>query len=193
MTQPGNESRSPGPLANTLPTFVYSPGDLRSIPGWVIPKTQKWHLMPPCLTLSNIREGSRVKWSNPGKGVAPSPTPQCSSYQKGSLQVTIDYGHQLYLLTIFIILLYQRRLFIVFLSAASTTSNYYYYEADCDSGLFLTIWVMAFKVNTSSWVIKMSFNKLQQLRWIRLKNMIYFYYQKMCFFVDKQCLWRSIL
>ena len=26
-------------------------------------------------------------WSNPGKGVAPSPTPQCSSYWKGSLLV----------------------------------------------------------------------------------------------------------
>ena len=31
----------------------------------------KWHLIPPCLTLSNIRYVSRVKWSNPGKGVAP--------------------------------------------------------------------------------------------------------------------------
>ena len=28
--------------------------------------------MPPCLTLSIIRYGSRVKWSNPGKGVVPS-------------------------------------------------------------------------------------------------------------------------
>ena len=28
--------------------------------------------MPPCLTLSIIRYGSRVKWRNPGKGVASS-------------------------------------------------------------------------------------------------------------------------
>ena len=28
--------------------------------------------MPPCLTLSIIRYGPRVKWSNPGKAVAPS-------------------------------------------------------------------------------------------------------------------------
>ena len=27
--------------------------------------------MPPCLTLSIIRYGSRVKWSNPKKGVHP--------------------------------------------------------------------------------------------------------------------------
>ena len=30
-------------------------GDWGSIPGWVIPKTQKWYLMQPCLRLSIIR------------------------------------------------------------------------------------------------------------------------------------------
>ena len=62
--------------------FANRPGDLGSIPGRVIPKTQKWYLMPPCLTLSIIRYGSRVKWSNPGKGVAPSPTHWCSKLSK---------------------------------------------------------------------------------------------------------------
>ena len=38
-----------------------------------------------------------VKWVNPGKGVAPSATPWCSSYRKGSLRVTLDNGRQLYL------------------------------------------------------------------------------------------------
>ena len=47
-------------------------------------RLKKWYLMPPCLTLSIIRYGSRVKWSNPGKWVAPSPTPWCSSYRKGT-------------------------------------------------------------------------------------------------------------
>ena len=42
-------------------------------------------MITPCLTLSNIRCISRVKWSNPGKGVAPSPTRWCSSYCKGNL------------------------------------------------------------------------------------------------------------
>ena len=59
-------------------------------------RLKKWYLMLPCSTLSIIRSGSRVKWGNPGKGVAPSPTPWCSSYQKGSLRVTLDYGCQLY-------------------------------------------------------------------------------------------------
>ena len=45
-----------------------------------------------CLTLSIIRHGSRVKWSNPGKGEAPSLTPWCSSYRKGSLWVSLDNG-----------------------------------------------------------------------------------------------------
>ena len=71
--------------------------DRGSILGRVISKTQKWYLMPPCLTLSIIRYGSRVKWSNPRKGIAPSPTPRCSSYWKGSLRVALDYGRQLYL------------------------------------------------------------------------------------------------
>ena len=56
----------------------------------------KWYLIPPCLTLNNIRYVSRVKWSNPGKGVALSPTPRCSSYWKRSLLVALDYGRQLY-------------------------------------------------------------------------------------------------
>ena len=51
----------------------------------------------PCLTLSIIRYVSRVKWSNPGKGVAPFPTPWCSSYGKGSFQVALNQGRQLYL------------------------------------------------------------------------------------------------
>ena len=42
-------------------------------------KLKKWYLMPPSLILGIIRYGSRVKWSNPHKGVAPSPTPRCSS------------------------------------------------------------------------------------------------------------------
>ena len=55
-----------------------------------------WYLMPLRLTLNFIRSGSRVKWSNPGNGVAPSPTLWCSSYCKGSLRVALDWGRQLY-------------------------------------------------------------------------------------------------
>ena len=34
-------------------------------------RLKKWYLIPPCLTLSNIKYVSRVKWSNPRKGVVP--------------------------------------------------------------------------------------------------------------------------
>ena len=47
--------------------FANGPGDLGSIPGRVIPKTQKMILKPLCLTLSIMKYGSRVSWSNPGK------------------------------------------------------------------------------------------------------------------------------
>ena len=59
-------------------------------------KLKKWYLIPPCLILSTRRCGSRVTLSNPEKGVAPSPTPWCSSYRKGSFRVTLDYGRQFY-------------------------------------------------------------------------------------------------
>ena len=74
--------------------FADSLGDRGSIPDRVIPKTFKMVLDTPLL--SNIRYASRVKWSNQEKGVAPSPTPQCSSYWKESLLVAIDYVRQLY-------------------------------------------------------------------------------------------------
>ena len=43
--------------AISLMSWVFSTGlgDRGSIPGRIIPKTQKWHLMPPCLILSFIR------------------------------------------------------------------------------------------------------------------------------------------
>ena len=78
--------------------FANGPGDLGSISGRVIPNTQK--MVPDAILLNtqHYKVLSRVKWSNPGKGVAPSPTPRYSSYRKGSLRVTLDYGRQLFLL-----------------------------------------------------------------------------------------------
>ena len=51
--------------------------------------------MPPCLTLS-IKVLIKGKWSNSEKGVAPSPTPWCSTYWKRRFHVILDNGHQLY-------------------------------------------------------------------------------------------------
>ena len=71
--------------------FANCPGDLDSIPGRVIPKTLKMVLDTSLLNTHRLRYVSRVKWSNPGKGMAPFPTPWCSSYWKGSLLVALDY------------------------------------------------------------------------------------------------------
>ena len=81
------------------------PEDLGSIPRHVILKTLKTVLDTSLLNTERYKYVSRVKWSNPGKGKAPSPTPWCCSYWKGSFRVTPDYGHQLYLSFIFFTIL----------------------------------------------------------------------------------------
>ena len=53
--------------------------------------------IPGCITLSIIKYRSRGKWSNPRKRVMLSPTPWCTSYWEGSLQVTLNNGRPTYL------------------------------------------------------------------------------------------------
>ena len=47
--------------------FANGPGDRSSIPDRSIPETQKWYLIPPCLTLNIIRYESRVSGVIQGK------------------------------------------------------------------------------------------------------------------------------
>ena len=56
--------------------FPNSPED----PGLVIPKIQKMLLDATLLNTQHYKVRIKVKWSNPGKGVVPSPTSWCSSY-----------------------------------------------------------------------------------------------------------------
>ena len=60
------------PIGLMSRVFTNGLGDRVSIRGRVIPKMQKWYLIPPYLTLSIIRYRPRVKRGNPGKGVAAS-------------------------------------------------------------------------------------------------------------------------
>ena len=78
--------------------FANGPGDLGSIPGRVIPKTQKMVFDASLLNTQHYKVRIKGKVEQSREGVAPSPTPWCSSYQKGSLRVTLDYGRQLYFL-----------------------------------------------------------------------------------------------
>ena len=76
--------------------FANGPGDLGSIPGRVIPKTQKMVLDTSLLNTQHYKVRIKGQVEPSREGVAPSPTSWCSSYRKGSLRVTLDYGRQLY-------------------------------------------------------------------------------------------------
>ena len=78
--------------------FANGPGD--SIPGRVIPKTQKMVLDVSLLNTQHYKVRIKGKVEQSREGVAHSPTPWCSSYRKGSLRVTLDYGRQLYFIYI---------------------------------------------------------------------------------------------
>ena len=73
--------------------FANGPGDLSLIPGRVILKTQKMVLNATLLNTQYYKVRFKVKWSNPGKGVTPSPTPWCSSCRKVSPRVTLNYAN----------------------------------------------------------------------------------------------------
>ena len=75
--------------------FANGPGDLGSVPGRVIPKTQKMVLDASLLNTQHYKVRIKGKVEQSREGVAPSPTPWCSNYRKGSLRVTLDYGRQL--------------------------------------------------------------------------------------------------
>ena len=49
--------------------FANGLGDRGSFPGLVIPITQKWYLMPPCVTL-HYKAWIKGYWSNLGKELA---------------------------------------------------------------------------------------------------------------------------
>ena len=78
------------------PTGQNGSGDQGSIPGRVIPKTEKIVLNAALLNSQHYKVQINVKWSNQGKGVAPSSIPRCCSYWKRSFRVAFDYGRQLY-------------------------------------------------------------------------------------------------
>ena len=70
--------------------FTNGSRDHGSILSQVIPKTQKILFNASLLNTQHYKVWIKGKWSNPGKGVAPSPTPECSSFWKGNLHVTLD-------------------------------------------------------------------------------------------------------
>ena len=70
--------------------FANCPGDLDSIPAQAIPKTQKMILDASWLNTQHYEVQIKGKVEQSMERSAPSPTPWCSTYRKGSLWVTLD-------------------------------------------------------------------------------------------------------
>ena len=82
--------------------FANGPGDRSSILGQVIPKTLKTVLDTFLLNTQQYKVLIKGKIEQSRERVAPSSTPRCSSYRKGSLLVALNYGRQLYFIYIYI-------------------------------------------------------------------------------------------
>ena len=90
--------------------FANGPGDLGSIPGRVIPKTQKMVLDASLLNTQHYKVRIKGKVEQSREGVAPPPTPWCSSYRKGA------FGLPSTMVANFTYLLCKRVLLITFLN-----------------------------------------------------------------------------
>ena len=80
------------PIGPAVRVFANGPGDLGSIPGRVIPKTLKMVLDTTLLNTQHYKVRFKGKVEQSREWSSASPTPWCSSYRKGSLRVTLDYG-----------------------------------------------------------------------------------------------------
>ena len=87
-----------GSIGPVVRVFANGQANRGSIPGRVIPNTQKMILDASLLNPQHYKIWIKDKLEQSRKGVAPFPTPRCSSYWKGSRRVSLDYGHELYLL-----------------------------------------------------------------------------------------------
>ena len=95
--------------------FANGAGDRCSIPGRVIPKIlKKSYLIPPCLTLIIIRNGSRVKWSNPLHL-------SVVAIEKGAFG-SPSTSHQLYLMV------YSKTVFSLEFGSARNIGSHYHHQ-----------------------------------------------------------------
>ena len=76
--------------------FTNGPGDRGSIPGRVKPKTKKMVLDAALLNTQHYKV--RIKSKVEQSGVSAPPAPQCGTYWKEGLRVSVDLGRQLFTL-----------------------------------------------------------------------------------------------
>ena len=74
--------------------FANGHGDRGSIPGRVIPKTQKRLLDISLFNTQHYKVRIKGKVQEFKEGSVPFPTHRCSSYWKERLRFTLDYGRQ---------------------------------------------------------------------------------------------------
>ena len=82
--------------------FAHGPGDLGSVPGRDIPKTQKMVLDAALLNTQHCKERIKGKVEQSRERSSAPPTPWCSSYRKRSLPVALDFGRKLHYIYIYI-------------------------------------------------------------------------------------------
>ena len=75
--------------------FANGPGELGSIPSRFMPKKTQIVFDAAFLNTQHYKVRIKGKVEQSRERSSALPTPWCSSYRKGSLQVTLDYGNQL--------------------------------------------------------------------------------------------------
>ena len=70
------------PILQVGKMFANDQGDRSSIPGRVLPKTQKIVIDTSLLKTQHYNVRIKGKWNHPRKVIALSSTPQCNSYRK---------------------------------------------------------------------------------------------------------------
>ena len=130
--------------------FANGLGDWGLTPGQVIPKTQKMVLDTTLLSTQHYKLRIKGKWSNPRNGVVPSPTPQCSSFWKVSLWVTLDYGRQLYLYIVSWLIIVKSDQKAPFSKATTLRCKGRHYYFSCIAPFtFIICWVLSKKVSST--------------------------------------------
>ena len=76
--------------------FTNGPGDRGLILGRVIPKTQKMVFDGAFLNTQHYKLSIKSKVEQSRETSSALSTPWCSSYWKGNLRITLDYGRQIY-------------------------------------------------------------------------------------------------
>ena len=157
-------------LSNTIGlvgrVFANGPGDLGSIPGRVIPKTQKMVLDASLLNTQHYKV--RIKGKVEQSRKRSSAIPRLSSYWKRRHRVTLDYSRLLYFLKFYSILflrLYRIKWFQILRCITNNSikhQSFIYAQLNNQTVLFLTIQLDISHLFAHSLNVKQFYTRLGQ-------------------------------